>query len=87
MNIVGQGFQRGDVQYIRLIRQPAGKRLMHQVVNCRKKRGQGLAAAGGRRYQGMPALFNRRPGILLHRRWVGECAIKPGSRNRMENIG
>ena len=85
--IVGQGFQGGDIQDIRLVGQPPGQRFAHQVVNRRQERSQGLAAAGRRRDQGMTALFYRRPGIFLHRCRSGEFTVKPGRGNRVENIG
>ena len=87
LNVVGQGLQWGDIQDIRFIGQPAGQCFPHQVVNRRKERGQGLAAAGRRRDQGVIALFYCRPGIFLHRRRSGKFTVKPGRGNRVKNIG
>ena len=85
--IVRQRFQRRDIQNIRFIGQPAGQCFPHQVVNRREERGQGLAAAGRRRDQGVIALLYCRPGILLHRRRSGKFPVEPGRSNRVKNIG
>ena len=85
--VVGQGFQWGDIQDIGFIGQAAGQRRAHQVVNRRQERGQGLAAAGRRRNQGVLALFYYRPRILLHRRRRGKFTAKPGGGNRVKHIG
>ncbi len=57
---------------------PAGRRLIvGQPVDRPQERGQRLARAGRRRDQDVLARGDRRPGLSLRRRRLGECALKP----------
>ncbi len=65
LNIVAQGLQRRDVENLGAISQLATQRLAHQTIDAGKKRGQGLAGAGGSRDKGRPARQDVGPALFL----------------------
>ncbi|MEW8542477.1 MAG: hypothetical protein AB2693_03000 [Candidatus Thiodiazotropha sp.] len=50
---------------------------LHQPVDRRKKGGQGLTGAGGRRDQGVLCRLYRRPGLRLDLGGPAELPLKP----------
>ncbi len=85
-DVVGQRFQRRDIDYLGGIRQLAagGQPLYHQGIDGGEEGGQGLARTGGRGDQGRKPLADRRPGLDLGRRGRGEVAFEPLADGGME---
>lgn len=85
-DVVGQRFQRRDIDHLGSIRQLAagGQPLHHQGIDGGEEGGQGLARTGGRGDQGRKPLADRRPGLDLGRRGRGEVAFEPLADGGME---
>lgn len=85
-DVVGQRFQRRDIDYLGGIRQLAagGQPLHHQGIDGGEEGGQGLARTGGRGDQGRKPLADRRPGLDLGRRGRDEVAFEPLADGGME---
>ena len=84
LDIVGKGFQRRDIDDLRLVLQFAGKPLPHQIVDGGQKGRERLAGSGGGGDQDIAARLNGRPRFRLCRRGRGKAFGEPGGDSGME---
>jgi hypothetical protein len=84
LDVVRQCLERGDIDDLRLVREPAVEPLAHQRVDRRQEGGERLAGPGRGRDQHMPAVHDGRPGLRLCRGRGGEAAVKPRGNGRMK---
>src|SRR5262245_7761386 len=85
--VVGKGFERGYVKYLRFLAQAALEAKAHQGINGGKKGRERLATARRRRNQHMPAGLNGRPRLRLRRGRRGEGSFEPPGDGRVERVG
>ena len=83
LNVVAERFERRDVKHFGLIQQIAGKRLAHQAINARQKRGQSFARTRRRANQCAAPRKNVRPALLLRLGGRAEFVDEPLANERM----
>ncbi len=76
LDVVGQRLERADVQDTDGSFRRRG--LDHEPVDAPQEGGEGLAAAGRRVDEGVPAAADRVPAQILGARRLGECLAEPG---------
>ena len=84
LDVVGERLERGDVDDLRLVLEPALQALPHQRIDGRQEGRKRLAGARRRRDQHVPARLDRRPSLRLRRRGCGEVLGKPRGDRRMK---
>ena len=84
-DVVREGFERGDVHDMRLVRQAAAlDAFAHQALDRREKGRERLARPRRRGDQNVVPRLNGRPGLLLRRRRRVEGSVEPVGDGRME---
>ena len=87
MDVVGERFERRDIDDLDLLGQAAVEALADEVVDGDEERRKGLAGAGRRGDQRMPAGADRGPGIGLGRRRRAELIGEPPGDRGVEQLG
>ena len=77
MNIVGEGLQRRYIDHLRGVGKIALQALPHEAIDAGEEGGKGLAGAGGRSYERVPALGDRRPTLGLGLSGLPEPPFEP----------
>ena len=85
-DVVGQRFQRRDVNHLHGIRQTTTLAALHQIVQSGKKAGECLARTRGRCNQCVLPARDDRPRCGLRRRRCGEVAREPVSDRGVEGL-
>jgi hypothetical protein len=86
MNVVRKGFQRRDIDDLRLVLESVLDALAHEAIDGAQEGGQGLARAGRRGNENVTAGLDRRPGFGLGWGGRGKALFEPRAERGVKEI-